>query len=181
MDAFGPLPSVTHGGQTGPAGPAPHAGNSQPVGRRAPPPHSNQLQCAQMQSAFSAAAFCPRGRGRLAAKVARLAREVATPWARPGQTSLPRARGRALSPPPASHPPPRPGKGMGRGGGGHQNPGLDAELIKSVELPRRTAKMHILNTASTFYDVYSVSASKFNYSLHSARKMKVVRAFKAKV
>ena len=97
--------------------------------RRAPP---LQPWWVQVRGAFSAAAFCPRGRGRLAAKVARLAREVATPWARPGQTSPPRARGRGLSPPPASHPPPRPGKGgwvggWGGGGGGHRNSGLDAK------------------------------------------------------
>ena len=83
------------------------------------------------------------------------------------------------SPPPGQPPPPRPGKGM-RGGGGHQNGGLGAKYHKNIELPRQTAKIHILNTASTFYDVYNVFGPKFDPFLHFPSRLKVKHAFKAK-
>ena len=124
-----------------------------------------------MQSAFSAAAFCPRGRGRLAAKVARLAREVATPWARPGQTSPPRARGRGLSPLPARHP--LPGR---EGGGGGQNVGNTIKKLSCLNEPHET----LLNTASTFYDVYNVFGSEFHWFLHFSPRIKINHANKAK-
>ena len=50
---------------------------------------------------------------------------------------------------------------------------------KNIELPRRTAKIHILNTASTFYDVYYVFGSEFDPFLHFSPRLKVMHAFKA--
>ena len=80
----------------------------------------------------------------------------------------PRARSGAV-PSPGQPPPPRPGGkvvvvvvwwcgGVGGGGGGAKCWKYD----KSVGLPKRIAKMHILNTTSTFYDVYNVFGSEFH-------------------
>ena len=40
--------------------------------------------------------------------------------------------------------------------------------------------MHILNTASTFYDVYDVFGPRFGPFLHFPPRLKVKHAFKAK-
>ena len=54
------------------------------------------------------------------------------------------------------------------------------KFIVFHELPRRFAKTHFLNPASDFSYVYSVFGSKFRHFSHSARKINLEHAFKAK-
>jgi len=126
----------------------------QPELRGARPKAERAERSERALRAFSAAAFCPLRDGAASPQKSRA-------W----RGRLPR-RGRARDrlPRPARAvggcPLPRPAtpSPAGREGGGGAKCG---KYDKCVGLPKRIAKMQILNATSTFYDVYNVFGSEF--------------------